>query len=232
MTVAAQNYFYAGTNAIEFVFSKLENLMTKFKETINEIKKRYKDNKIVLKIVLYGSVARGDYSERHSDLDLFVVVNSKKVNKKVVEKIKHVLEKIGIKQGVKVHPEFQGKETTIEDHTLLQKLLIEGKIIVDNYPKLLYDIDAFGLKPYHIYEYNAFKSKKRTSFSKLLHGKKVKYKSKGGLKKSIYKGIADKKNIILLGRNVIMVKTNVDKEVKEIFQNFNVEYKFRGLVFK
>lgn len=203
--------------------------MNKFKKTISEIEKKYKDDKTVLKIVLYGSVARGDYSERHSDLDLFVVVNSDGGGKK---KIEHELKRIGIKNGVKVHPEFQGKKTTIEDHTLLQKLLIEGKIIVDNYPKLLYNIDSFGLKPYYIYEYNAFKSEKRTLFSKLLHGKKVKYKSKGEIKELRYKGIADKHNIILLGRNVIMVKTSLDKELKQIFENFRVNYKFKETVFK
>ena len=163
--------------------------MTKFKETIKEIKRRYKGDNRVLKIVLYGSVARGDYSERHSDLDIFVVISSNKIAKKLEKE----LTEIGVKYGVKVHPEFQGKETTIEDHTLLQKLLIEGKVIVDNYAKLLYNIDAFGLKPYYIYEYNAFKSKKRTLFSKLLHGKKVKYRRKGEIVKIKYPGLDKKK---------------------------------------
>ena len=206
--------------------------MDKFKETLKEIKKKYKNDNRILKIVLYGSVARGDYSERYSDLDLFIVVNKNKPDKRVTKKIEIELENIGIKYGVKVHPEFQGKETTIEDHTLLQKLLIEGKMLIDNYPKLLFNIDSFGLKPYYIYEYNAYESNKRTLFSKLLHGKKVKYRIKGEIKKVRYKGIADQWNIILLGRNAIMVKASLDKELKQIFKNFKIDYNFKELVFK
>ncbi|MBN2423136.1 nucleotidyltransferase domain-containing protein [Candidatus Woesearchaeota archaeon] len=206
--------------------------MNKYDFVINNIKKKYKNDERILKILIYGSVARGDFSERHSDLDLFIVLNNEEPNKKITKKLIFELEKIAIKYSVKIHAEFQGKSTTTEDHTLLQKLLIEGKIIVDNYNKLIFNTNAFGLKPYYVFEYNAYKSKKRTLFSKLLHGKKVNYLKNG--KKLIinYKGIADNKNIIILGRNVLMIIAGFEAEIRRIFKNFDVEYNFKGIVFK
>jgi len=203
--------------------------MTKFDDVLKEVKKTYNNDKNILKIVLYGSVVRGDYSERHSDLDLFIVMNS--INKKLSSKIKKEVEDIGFKYGVKVHPEFQGKETKADDHTLLQKLLVEGKVIVDNYSRLLFDTDAFGLKPYYIYEYNAYNSKKRTLFSKLLHGKKVKYMKKGKAVVTSYPGI-DKKKAKVIGRNVLMVSVGFVKEMEQIFDRFDVKYKMKEIVFR
>ncbi|TKJ16966.1 hypothetical protein CEE44_00315 [Candidatus Woesearchaeota archaeon B3_Woes] len=206
--------------------------MNKFEKAINDVRQKYLHHDKILKIILYGSVARGDYSLRHSDLDLFIVVDQIKPQKTFTKKLEDELERIGIKYGVKIHPEFQGRKTTVEDHTLLQKLLLEGKIIVDNYTRILFNLDALGLKPYYIYEYNAYKSKKRTLFSKLLHGKKVKYKKKGKDVLVEYKGIIDKKNIYVLGRNVLMVKASFNDDMIQIFNNFDVKYNLKETVCK
>ena len=44
--------------------------------------------KEILVVFVYGSVARGDHSQRHSDLDLFVILKRKKVTEKIKSKAK------------------------------------------------------------------------------------------------------------------------------------------------
>ena len=49
--------------------------MNKFEETISALKGEFTKEKNILVVYLYGSVARGDFSERHSDMDLFIIIN-------------------------------------------------------------------------------------------------------------------------------------------------------------
>ena len=62
-------------------------------DAIEELKLLFPKIKEILIVILYGSVARGDFSRRHSDLDLLIVLNQKKTRSRVEDKIKKFDEK-------------------------------------------------------------------------------------------------------------------------------------------
>ena len=78
-----------------------------FENAIEELKLEFPKFKEILMVVLFGSVARGDFSRRHSDLDLLVIINKKTIGKKIQEEIKNKACEICIKFGVRSHIEFQ-----------------------------------------------------------------------------------------------------------------------------
>lgn len=182
----------------------------------------------ILVVFLYGSVARGDYSLRHSDLDLFIVLKKKRVTEKTKEKLDNKIIPGGYQFGVKIHPEYQGTETRGEDRTLIQKMIEEGKIIYSS-GMFSFNFEQIGLKQFIIYEYSVGKGK--TMFSKILHGRKSWYYK--GKKKVVkeYEGIINGEEIIGLGKGVLMVVKEKEKELKKNFEKFGIDYKFKKMVY-
>lgn len=201
--------------------------MDKFQISVKEIKIELKQFKEIKRAVLYGSVARGDYSLRHSDLDLFIFLFQKKPLEKTKNKIFKILNKIGLKNGIKIQPEFQGEEIEEKDHTLLVKLIEEGKVIIDNEKE---EKPFFGLKSYYIYEYNASKSPQPSLFSKILNGKKVSYFKEGRKVTKYYKGLVDGRRIIKIG-DALIVEKKEDPYIKILFNRFKIDATFKKLVF-
>src|SRR3989338_8082649 len=209
----------------------MKNMDNKYSKTINRlIADVFPNLKEILVVFLYGSVARGDYSLRHSDLDLFIVLKNKLVNEKVKERLDELILPLGYKEGVKIHPEYQGIEIQHEDRTLVQKMIQEGKIIYST-GVFTFDFQQVGLQQYIIYDFWLKKAVNPTMFSKVLHGRKSWYwKRKEKIIKE-YPGMIDGKEIIELGRGVIMVHKGKEKDLKHIFEQFKVEYKLRKIVY-
>ena len=145
-----------------------------FENAIEELKLEFPKFKEILMVVLFGSVARGDFSRRHSDLDLLVIINKKTIGKKIQEEIKNKASEICIKFGVRSHIEFQGLNINTDDKSLLRKMIEEGKVIYSRGAWFIED-NILGLKQYVIYSFSTKKSKKGTTFSKALHGKRSWY---------------------------------------------------------
>jgi len=201
-----------------------------FESAIDEIKIAFSYFKEVLIVVLYGSVARGDFSRRHSDLDLFVVVNKKKVGDGLKKKIEEKITKICIKHAVRAHLEFQGTSVKNEDRTLIEKMIEEGKIIYSS-GVWFFNNKSIGLKQYIVYSFSTKNSDKRTLFSKALHGKKSwYYKGRKKIMKE-YPGIADNENILLVGKGGLLVSKEKQKDIEGAFQRFNVDYKIKKIVY-
>lgn len=184
--------------------------------------------KEILVVFVYGSVAREDYSLRHSDLDLFIILKKKKITEKDKERLDKLIIPSGYADGVKIHSEYQGREISEEDKTLVRKMIEEGKIIYSS-GIFTFDFRQIGLKQFIIYEYSVGKGK--TMFSKILHGRKSWYYK--GKKKVVkeYKGIMDGEKIIGLGKGVLMVAKEKEKDLKRVLRNFGVEYKFKKIVY-
>lgn len=204
--------------------------MNKFEEAISELKKEFTKEKNILVVYLYGSVARGDFSERHSDMDLFIILNKKTVPEKIKERINGRIMPIGLKYGVRIHPEYQGIRLRPEDQSLIEKMIEEGKII---YSAGIFNLSyhQIGLKQYIIYSYSLKMSKNKSLFSKALHGRKAwYYKGKEKIVKE-YKGVADKENVLMLGKGSLMVAKERQKDIENLFKMFDVEYKIERVVY-
>ncbi len=203
----------------------------KYSKTINRlVTELFPDLKEIVVVFVYGSVARGDFSIRHSDLDLFIVLKNKLVSEKIKEKLDGIILPWGYKEGVKIHPEYQGTEITPEDRTLVQKMIEEGKIIYSA-GIFTFDYQQVGLQQYLIYDFWLKKAVNPTMFSKVLHGRKSWYwKGKEKIVKE-YPGLLDGKEIMELGKGVIMILKEREKDLKHIFEQFKVEYTLRKIVY-
>lgn len=184
--------------------------MNKVEETIAEIKKRLIKFKGIVAVILYGSVARGDYSIRHSDIDILIVLEDIKAE----NKINKIIDDINIKYRVKIHPEYQAKEIKHEDQTLLCKMFEEGRIL---FSKGLWFMDKkqLGLDAWRLYRFDTSNIDKinRVMFSRTLHGRKG------------YKGLIDGVSIIDAGRGGLLVKKSMFREIEQVFERFKIKYK-------
>ena len=201
-----------------------------FESAIDDIKIAFSCFKEVLIVILYGSVARGDFSRRHSDLDLVVIINKKKVNDKLKKKIDEKISSICFRHSVRAHLEFQGTTISEDDRTLMKKMIEEGKVIYSS-GVWFFNNQLIGLKQYIIYFFSAKNSDKRTYFSKTLHGKKSWYYK--GKKKIIkeYPGIIDDKKVILVGKGGLLVTKEKQEDIEFLFQKFNIDYKIKKIVY-
>ncbi|MFH1682972.1 MAG: nucleotidyltransferase domain-containing protein [Candidatus Woesearchaeota archaeon] len=201
----------------------------KFDEAIEDLKANiFPELKEILVVYLYGSVARKDYSPRHSDLDLFIVLNKKKVTEKLKERLDSKILSLQHQYGIKVHPEYQSLEISKEDQSLIRKMIEEGKIIYSA-GSFSFDFQQIGLRQFVIYEYSVGKG--QTMFSKVLHGRKSWYYKKKEKVIKEYPGIIDGENILSLGNGFLMVLRSKEKELKNIFDNFKIEYKLKKIIY-
>ena len=195
------------------------------KKLLNELKKEFAKIEKVSAVFLYGSYARGDYSEKHSDFDLLIFVDMKKVSDRVKENIDNAIIPVGIRHKVRIHTEYQGTEIKPEDQTLIAKIIEEGNLV---YSSGLFVIPAkkIGLEAFFLYE---FKSNVR--LSQILHGRKSwYYKGKEKIIKH-YKGIIDNQTIIGAGRGALLVRKDKTQDIEGMFQRLNVKYKIKKILF-
>lgn len=204
--------------------------MNKFEVTLQKLQELFPEIPQILVVFLFGSVARGDFSLRHSDLDLFIILKTKLVSEEMKEKLDKLILPIGYKEGVKIQTEYQGLKILHEDRTLVRKMIQEGKIIYSA-GVFTFDYQQVGLQQYLIYDFWLKNALNPTMFSKVLHGRKSWYwKGKEKIVKE-YKGIIDGKEIMELGKGVVMVLKQRDKDLKNIFEKFKVEYKLKKIVY-
>lgn len=202
----------------------------KFDITLSLLQEKFSAHKEIEVVYLYGSVARGDYSLRHSDLDLLIVLSCDS-NKKIEEKIRNLFIPLGLQNGVKIQIEFVGKKITEEDHSLLRKVIEEGKVL---YAKgtVVFDHLQLGLRQFIVYSYSLKKSAQKSYFSKVLHGRKSWYYDNG--KKKIvkeYPGIIDNKDIFELGRGALLVAKERQQDMIRVFEQFGVVYEIKRIVY-
>ena len=183
--------------------------MNKIEEALVEIKKRLSKNKNIFAVILYGSVAREDYSLRHSDIDILVILDEIKARKSV-EKI---IDDMNIKYRVKIHPEYQTSIIKHEDQTLLCKMFEEGKVLFSKGVWFM-DKKELGLRSFRLYRFDTSIISKvsRVMFSRALHGRKG-------------KGIIDGISIIDSGRGGLLVRKDMFKDIESFFERFKVKYK-------
>ena len=197
--------------------------MNKYEEALHALMDAFNREKDILVVYLYGSVARGDFSERHSDMDLFIVMNRKTVPEAMKERLSNMFMPLGMNFGVRLHLEFQGTEIQKEDQTLVAKMIEEGRIIFAT-GIFTYSYRQLGLRQYLVYSYSLKNSKQKTLFSKALHGRKSwYYKGKEKIVK-YYEGIANKDDLIMLGKGYLLVAREKNKDIEQLFKRFEVDY--------
>jgi len=95
------------------------------KRILKKIAKELSKTKDVKAVILYGSLARGEFTSR-SDVDLFILTTEDKTQKEIYDKIIELESEIGrnIQPTVRTITELQRTDTG-----LLQNIFQEGKIL-------------------------------------------------------------------------------------------------------
>jgi len=187
--------------------------MNKIELALGDVKKLGKI-KEVFAIILYGSVARGDYSLRHSDIDILIVL-TEDVRKKIDKRI----DELNVKHRVKIHPEYQIKVSS-EDHTLLWKMFEEGQVLFSKGIWFM-DKEGLGLSAFRLYRFDTSSLDKvsRVMMSRALHGR------------TGFKGMIDDVSIIDSGKGGLLVHKNKWKDIEAFFSRFKVQYKIEKTVY-
>ncbi|MFH1439574.1 MAG: nucleotidyltransferase domain-containing protein [Candidatus Woesearchaeota archaeon] len=206
---------------------KTEN---KFDTAMNNIYLSYEQFKEIVAVYLYGSVARGDFSLRHSDLDLFIILNQQKPHKKTTEQINSLITAIGFENGVNVQIEFQGLKVNEEDKSLIRKVMEEGRLVFSS-GFIVFDKYQIGLKPYLFYKYKIPNMKYRARFSQILHGYKSSYYKKEEKITKQYKGIIDNIGLIEVGKGAILVSKDKEIYLLKLFKEFDIDFSMVRMVY-
>ncbi len=168
-------------------------------------------------IILFGSLAR-DSADQRSDIDLLLIFSHPKPES-FLQQVTHIIKEVN------PHREVRPVLTNLQDYDkdFLQNILREGKTL---YGKVVVSPDALGLKPYRIFSYSliATTPKEKQAIHRLIYGYKVKTIKKEKTYLSIKEGMADRKDVKILGRGVIAVPEEEANSLEEALKRFNIHY--------
>lgn len=175
------------------------------------------DNKNVVKVILFGSVARDDY-EKDSDIDLFIEV--KKKTEKLEKKIKKITESFYNSREASLF-KLKGANNKIslkigrlsEWEDLERSIASTGIILYAPYETMKL---PSGIKHYLIIFWSKI-GKNRGAFLNRLYGFKIKNKR--------YEGLISKLNGKKLGKSCIMMPIKYRKDILDLLKEYKVEAK-------
>lgn len=183
----------------------------------------------VMAVFLYGSAARGDYSPRHSDIDIMIFL-SRRVRKRDCGIIRSRMLDVSARHKARIHPEFQGTKIQERDKTLIQKVLEEGMLV---YSKGIMTIlgRRIGLEPFYLYTFSTKNRSKRPLLSKALHGGCSWYYRDSKKVRKEYKGIIDNTTIIETGKGSLLVKKDRQQDIENVFKMYGADYSIKKILY-
>ncbi|MBD3249798.1 hypothetical protein GF336_07160 [Candidatus Woesearchaeota archaeon] len=189
--------------------------MLKMQKELYSVKKKIKPwikNKGVVDVLIFGSSQRGKYKPNDIDLCILVKEKDEKRSLNLVDSLGKQTDSFKIKSQINILTlsEF------IEGNSLAKTLMLEGLSIKNNKP--LHKIMGFDSRSLFEYSLKKFSSSKRVKFHYLLKGR---YNSKGILQEAGGK---------ILGTGTIMVPTAKEDLLKEIFDQWQVDYNINRIL--
>lgn len=184
------------------------------KRILKKIAKELSKIEDVKAVVLYGSLARGEFTSR-SDIDLLILIADIKSQKEVQDKVITLESEIGrnIQPTIRTIVELQKTDTG-----LLQNVFREGKILYLREP---FDIPSNILlkqKPYLIY---SFQISNLTQKDKARFNRKLYEQTKKGYK---YKGLLQKIGGQRLSSACIMIPYKQKETIEKFFKKYKVKF--------
>ena len=181
------------------------------KRLLNKIVKQLSPIEDVKVIILYGSIARDDYSSK-SDIDLFILTTKKDTYTEIQNKI------LELDIGRNIQPTIRTRNELVHtDSGLLQNIFQEGKIIYLREPV---DIDVSLLlnqKPYLVYTFNLsnLDQKVKAKFNRELYQSKTKTYS--------YEGLLHKVGGEKLAKGCVLLPYVKKKTIDKLFDKYKVK---------
>ncbi len=191
-------------------------LKEQYEELIEAIKIELSKIEEINGVVLFGSFARGDYSFRHSDIDIMIFLDETKKNQKLEENILKIVTKLQLGKDLSFHTLFQYRKIEEEDQSLMLTISNEGKVLFAK-NTLVISNNLLGLKNYYLIKFDTAKvsALAKNKLQRFLHGYSINKKK--------YLGIIDEDKVLSAGRGAIIVSEEDLKPVLIFAQKIGVK---------
>ncbi len=184
------------------------------KRILKKIAKELSRIEDVKAVILYGSLARGEFTSR-SDVDLFILTTDDKTQKEVEDKVIELESEIGrnIQPTIRTITELQKTDTG-----LLQNIFQEGKILYLKEPSDIPSAILLQQKPYLIYSFQIsnLAQKDKARFNRQLYEQ-----TRKGYK---YKGLLQEINGQKLSAGCVMIPYMQKERIEKFFKRFKVKF--------
>lgn len=193
-----------------------EVLKQQFNMLASSLKKELYKIKEINAVVLFGSFARGDYSVKHSDLDIMIFIDKIEKQPKLEEKILKKIINLNLGKEISMHTLFQYKKIEKEDKSLMLTIANEGRVLFAK-KSLVLSKNILGLKNYFLIKFDVANTKPvvKNKLQRFLHGYTIKGKH--------YKGVVDEEAVLSAGRGAIIVPGTMLKKVLIFAQGIGVK---------
>lgn len=187
-----------------------------FEQLISSVKKELSKIEEINAVVLFGSFARGDFSVRHSDIDIMVFIDKTEKDKKLEENILKKIIDLNLGKELNIHTLFQYKKLEEEDKSIMLTIANEGKVIFTK-KSLMISGNILGLKNYFLIKFDTSNLEPvvKNRLQRFLHGYKIKGKK--------YKGIVDGEKVLNAGKGAVIVPQDMLKKVLFFCQSIGVK---------
>ncbi|MBL7130388.1 MAG: nucleotidyltransferase domain-containing protein [Candidatus Omnitrophica bacterium] len=184
------------------------------KRILKKIAKELSRIEDVKAVILYGSLARGEFTSR-SDIDLFILTTDDKTQNEVESKVIELESEIGrnIQPTIRTVAELQKTDTG-----LLQNIFQEGKVLYLKEPSDIPSAILLQQKPFLIYSFqiSSLPQKDKARFNRQLYEQTSKeYK---------YKGLLQEIGGQKLSAGCIMVPHMQKEAIEKFFKKFKVKF--------
>lgn len=184
------------------------------KRILKKIAKELSKVEDVKAVILYGSLARGEFTSR-SDIDLFILTTDDKTQNEVESKVIELESEIGrnIQPTIRTLIELQKTDTG-----LLQNIFQEGKILYLKEPSDIPSAILLQQKPFLIYSFqiSSLPQKDKAKFNRQLYEQTRKeYK---------YKGLLQEIGGQKLSSGCIMIPHMQKEAIEKFFRKFKVKF--------
>jgi len=184
------------------------------KRILKKIAKELSKIEDVKAVILYGSLARGEFTSR-SDVDLFILTTKDKTQKEIHNKVIELESEIGrkIQPTIRTITELQKTDTG-----LLQNIFQEGKILYLREPSDIPSAVLLQQKPYLIYSFqiSSLPQKDKVRFNRQLYEQtRKRYK---------YKGLLQEIGGQKLSAGCVMIPYVQKKKIEKFFKKFKVKF--------
>lgn len=202
-----------------------ETIEKQFMVLIGSLKKELSLFNDINSVVLFGSFARGDYSVRHSDLDIMVFLEAEEKKLQLEEKIRKKIINLNLGKELNIHTIFQYKKIEEEDKSLMLTIAKEGKVLFSK-KTIVISGDILGLKEYYLIKFDTTKIKPviKNKLQRFLHGYVIKGKR--------YHGLVDGGKVLSAGKGAILVPAELLKKILLFAQEIGVKAVQKGKFYR
>ena len=201
-------------NVKESTLAHHEQFLSLFKKELPKIKE-------INAVVLFGSFARGDYSLRHSDVDLMVFLDKEEKDQALEEQIRKKVLALSVEKELSPHVVFQYKKIEEEDKSLMVTIAREGQVLFAR-KTIIISHNQAGLLSYYLIRFDTAgcRAVVKNKLQRFLYGYVVKGKR--------YKGLVDEQKILSAGKGAILVPEELCKKTMHFAQSIGVKAIVKG----